>query len=150
MCALQAGNFLDKIVTFCVGMGIGEGLATPLHATCSYSFLWKSLEHGQVSKVMMPVGAQIMQGRAAECLSIYWRSPWACSAARGARRLQAQINVRWLLIACAVCSILEGLGHDAGNPGSHAGAHHCRRGHRHRLGQLGQGGLRCCPAPLLR
>lgn len=39
MCALQAGNFLDKIVTFCVGMGIGDGLATPLHATCSYSFL---------------------------------------------------------------------------------------------------------------
>ena len=36
MCALlQAGNFLDKIVTFCVGMGIGEGLPTPLHVTCS-------------------------------------------------------------------------------------------------------------------
>lgn len=25
---LQAGNFLDKIVTFCVGMGIGKGLAS--------------------------------------------------------------------------------------------------------------------------
>ena len=30
MCALQAGNFLDKIVTFCVGMGIGMGLPISL------------------------------------------------------------------------------------------------------------------------
>lgn len=31
---LQAGNFLDKIVTFCVGMGIGEGSCS-LHASAA-------------------------------------------------------------------------------------------------------------------
>ena len=49
-CALQAGNFLDKIVTFCVGMGIGMGLPIFLQLTCSYLMLGEPLGHAQMSK----------------------------------------------------------------------------------------------------
>ena len=40
VCAPQAGNFLDKIVTFCMGMGIGNDLATTLQLTYSCPILW--------------------------------------------------------------------------------------------------------------
>ena len=104
MC-LQAGNFLDKIVTFCVGMGIGED-----HTSC--------------------------------CLTQH-----ACAHAR-MRHMTAggDLHPSWQLISALIsclCSILEGLGHDAGDTGCDAGAHHRGRGHRHRHSHPRQGRCRC-------
>jgi len=45
-----------------------------------------------------------------------------------------------------LCSILEGMGHDTGDPGGNASPYHCGRCNWHCLSQLGQGSRRCVTA----